>query len=197
MLFCDYGIFKDLPVLLFASKQDWHLWLNENHSQHKGLWLKHAKKSSGKQSVSYDEALEEALCYGWIDSQKQAYDSDYYLQKFTPRGPKSIWSKVNVAKVEALIEAGRMQPAGLAAIESAKQDGRWEAAYDSPGASKVPADFQAALDKNPKAKQFFETLNKTNVHAFCWRLQTAKKPVTRQARIEKFIDMLNRGKKLH
>jgi len=189
--------FKDLPVLLFASKRDWHIWLDENHNQYKGLWLKHAKKSSGKQSVSYGEALEEALCYGWIDSQKQAYDSDYYLQKFTPRGPKSVWSKINVAKVEALTKIGKMQPAGLAAIESAKQDGRWDAAYDSPSASEVPEDFQAALDKNPKAKQFFETLNKTNVYAFCWRVQTAKKPETRIARIEKFIDMLNRGEKLH
>jgi uncharacterized protein YdeI (YjbR/CyaY-like superfamily) len=147
--------------------------------------------------VSYQEALEEALCYGWIDSQKQAYDNDYYLQKFTPRGPKSIWSKNNVAKVESLINMGKMQPAGLAAIEAAKQDGRWNAAYDSPSASKVPEDFQAALDKNPKAKQFFATLNKANVYAFCWRVQTAKKPETRKARIEKFIDMLNRGEKLH
>jgi len=189
--------FKDLPVLLFTSKQDWHIWLDGNHSQHKGLWLKHAKKSSGKESVSYQEALEEALCYGWIDSQKQAYDSDYYLQKFTPRGPKSVWSKINVTKVEALTKVGKMQPAGLAAIESAKQDGRWDAAYDSPSASEIPEDFQAALDKNPKAKQFFETLNKANVYGFCWRVQTAKKSETRIARIEKFIDMLNRGEKLH
>lgn len=190
-------LFKDLPVLLFLSQKDWRTWLDENHSQHKGVWLKHAKKSSGKQSVSYGEALEEALCYGWIDSQKQAYDSNYYLQKFTPRGPKSVWSKNNVMKVEALTKMGRMQPAGLAAIESAKQDGRWDAAYDSPSASKVPEDFQAALDKNPQAKQFFETLNKANVYAFCWRVQTAKKPETRKARIEKFIGMLNRGEKLH
>lgn len=189
--------FKDVPVLLFTSKQDWHIWLNENHSQQKGLWLKHAKKASGKQSVSYDEALEEALCYGWIDSQKQAYDSDYYLQKFTPRGSKSVWSKVNVAKVESLIKMGKMQPAGLAAVALAKQDGRWDVAYDSPSASKVPEDFQAALDRNPKAKQFFETLNKANVYAFCWRVQTAKKPETRKARIEKFIAMLNRDEKLH
>ena len=190
-------LFKDLPVLLFKSQQDWHDWLKENHSRHQGIWLKHAKKSSGKQSVSYGEALEEALCYGWIDSQKQAYDNDYYLQKFTPRGPKSIWSKINVMKVEALTKMGKIQPAGLAVIESAKQDGRWNAAYDSPGASKVPKDFQAALDENPKAKHFFETLNKTNVYAFCWRVQTAKKPETRKARIERFIEMLNRGEKLH
>jgi uncharacterized protein YdeI (YjbR/CyaY-like superfamily) len=190
-------LFKDLPVLLFLSQKYWHTWLKDNHNQPQGVWLKHAKKSSGKESVSYQEALEEALCYGWIDSQKQAYDSDYYLQKFTARGPKSIWSKINVAKVESLIKMGKMQPSGLAAINAAKQDGRWDAAYDSPSASMVPEDFQAALEKNPKAKQFFETLNKTNVYAFCWRVQTAKKPETRIARIEKFIDMLNRGEKLH
>ena len=190
-------LFKDVPVLFFISKQDWRDWLDKHYGQPKGVWLKHAKKASGKQSVSYDEALEEALCYGWIDSQKQAYDSDYYLQKFTPRGPKSVWSKVNVTKVEALTKAGRMRPAGLAAAESARQDGRWDAAYDSPSTSQIPADFQAALDENPKAKQFFETLNKANVYAFCWRVQTAKKPETRKARVERFIEMLNRSEKLH
>ena len=189
--------FKDLPVLLFASQKDWHNWLEDNHNKPQGVWLKHAKKSSGKVSVSYQEALEEALCFGWIDSQKQAYNSDYYLQKFTRRGPKSVWSKTNVAKVEQLAKEGKMQPAGLAAVESAKLDGRWEAAYDSPSTIKVPEDFQAALDKNPKAKRFFETLDKANVYAFCWRVQTAKKPATRLARIEKFIEMLNRGEKLH
>jgi uncharacterized protein YdeI (YjbR/CyaY-like superfamily) len=189
--------YQNLPVLLFRSQQDWHTWLEDNRGHPQGVWLKHAKKASGKQSVSYAEAVEEALCYGWIDGQKQAYDSDYFLQKFTPRGPKSIWSKINVAKVESLIAAGQMQPAGLVAIESAKQDGRWDAAYDSPSANVVPDDFQAALDANPGAKQFFETLNKANVYAFCWRVQTAKKSETRRARIEKFINMLNRGEKLH
>lgn len=189
--------FKDLPVLLFSTPSDWRTWLEENHTQPVGIWLKHAKKSSGKKSISYLEALEEALCYGWIDSQRQACDDDYYLQKFTPRGPKSVWSKINVTKVEALIKMGKMQPAGLKAIDLAKQDGRWAAAYDSPSASKVPEDFQAALDENPKAKQFFNTLNKANIYAFCWRVQTAKKPETRKARIEKFIDMLNGGEKLH
>ena len=190
-------LFKGLPVLLFASQADWHTWLEANHRQPQGVWLKHAKKSSGKESVSYQEALEVSLCYGWIDSQKQAYDRDYYLQKFTPRGPKSIWSKVNVAKVESLINLGKMQPSGLAAVNLAKQDGRWDAAYDSSSTSKVPEDFQDALEKNPQAKQFFETLNKANVYAFCWRVQTAKKPEARKARIERFIDMLNRGEKLH
>lgn len=190
-------MFKGLPVRLFTTQEDWGTWLEENHAQALGVWLKHAKKSSGKTSVSYPEALEEALCYGWIDSQKRAYDNDYFLQKFTPRGPKSVWSKVNVAKVEALTKMGKMQPAGLAAVDLATQDGRWEAAYDSQSTTKVPEDFLAELDKSPKAKQFFMTLNKTNVYAFCWRLQTAKKPETRKARIEKFIDMLKRGEKLH
>lgn len=190
-------LFKDLPVLSFTSQQDWRNWLEENHNQPKGVWLKHAKKASGKTSVSYTEALDEALCYGWIDSLVQKYDDDYYLQKYTPRGPRSVWSKINVGKVEALINKGKMQPAGLAAIELAKQDGRWDAAYDSQSTSKVPEDFQAALDKNPKAKRFFETLTKANVYAFCWRIQTAKKPETRKARIERFIEMLNRGEKLH
>lgn len=189
--------FKDLPVMLFATPDAWRDWLAQNHQQPQGVWLKHAKKASGKQSVSYHEALEDALCFGWIDSQKQTYDNDYYLQKFTPRGPKSIWSKINVAKAEALIGSDRMQPAGLAAIDAAKHDGRWEAAYDSPGSNQIPADFQVALDANPAAKQFFATLNKTNVYSFCWRIQTAKKPETRTARIEKFIAMLARGEKLH
>jgi uncharacterized protein YdeI (YjbR/CyaY-like superfamily) len=190
-------LFNDLPVLLFTSQKDWHTWLAANHNQPKGVWLKHAKKSSDKESVSYQGALEEALCFGWIDSQKQAYDSDYYLQKFTPRGPKSVWSKVNVAKVDALIESGRMQPAGTVAVDTAKQSGAWQAAYDASSTTTVPEDFQAALDRDPEAKRFFETLNKANVYAFCWRLQTAKKSETRAARIEKFIDMLHRGQKLH
>ncbi|HSX06594.1 MAG TPA: YdeI/OmpD-associated family protein [Candidatus Saccharimonadia bacterium] len=189
--------FKELPVILFDSQQDWHSWLDENNLRIKGVWLKHAKKTSGKVSISYAEALEEALCYGWIDGQKQAYDTDYWLQKFTPRGPKSIWSKVNVAKVEALIKENRMHPAGLAAVETAKQNGNWQTAYDSSASLTIPEDFQAALDKNPEAKAFFATLNKTNVYAFCWRVQTAKKPETRQARIEKLIAMLNRNEKLH
>jgi uncharacterized protein YdeI (YjbR/CyaY-like superfamily) len=189
--------FKGLQVLLFATQPDWRAWLEENHVQSQGLWLKHAKKSSGKISVSYQEALEGALCYGWIDSQKQAYDEDYFLQKFTPRGPKSVWSRINVVKAEMLIKSGTMQPAGLVAINLAKQDGRWNAAYDSQSSSKIPEDFLAELNKNPKAKHFFGTLNKANTYGFTWRIQTAKKPETRKARIEKFIEMLSRGEKLH
>ena len=190
-------VIKGLPVLLFDDQSNWHNWLEENHEQTHGIWLKLAKKSSGKSSVSYSEALDEALCYGWIDGQKQTYNNKFWLQKFTPRGPKSIWSKVNVTKAEELIKSGLMRPSGLEAVESAKKDGRWKAAYDSPSSATVPEDFQIALDSSPKAKQFFETLNRVNVYAFCWRIQTAKKPETRKARIEKFIDMLNKGEKLH
>ncbi len=190
-------IFKDLPVLLFNSQETWRSWLEDNHKQSPGLWLKHAKKSSNKKSVSYKEALQEALCYGWIDSQKQAYDDDYYLQKFSPRGPRSVWSKINVSNVEALIKMGKMQPAGLAAINIAKRNGRWDDAYDSASANKIPEDFLVELDKNPKAKEFFRTLNKANVYAFSWRIQTANKPETRNAKIKKFIQMLNRREKLH
>ena len=190
-------VFKELPVLLFSDQQGWQAWLEQNNQGSKGLWLKLAKTSSGKTSLSYAEALEEALCFGWIDGQKQGYDSEYWLQKFTPRGPRSIWSKVNVAKAEILIKSNKMQPEGLAAIESAKKDGRWGAAYDSSSTSTVPEDFQNALNKNPKAKNFFETLNRANVYAFCWRVQTAKKPETRKARIEKFLEMLNKGETLH
>jgi len=190
-------VFNDLPILLFDTQQKWSTWLKENHKQPKGLWLKLAKTSSDKMSVRYAEALEEALRYGWIDGQKQAYNGEYWLQKFTPRNPKSVWSKVNVAKAEALITSGKMQPTGLAAVDLAKQDGRWNAAYDSPSTTTIPEDFQAALDANPKAKQFFETLNRANVYGFYWRIQTAKKSETRRARIEKFIEMLSQGKKLH
>lgn len=190
-------IFKELPVLLFDDQSTWHNWLEENHKQTQGIWLKLAKKSLGKKSITYEDALEEALCYGWIDGQKQTYNNEYWLQKFSPRGSKSIWSKVNVAKAEALIKSGKMQSSGLMIVKSAKKNGRWEAAYDSPSTATVPKDFQAALDKNPKAKQFFDTLNRANVYAFCWRVQTAIKPETRQARIEKFIEMLSKGEKLH
>lgn len=188
---------NNLPVMPFNNQQEWRDWLSKYHDESRGVWLKLAKKSSGESSVTYFEALDQALCFGWIDAIMQKYDEKFYLQKFTPRGPKSVWSKVNVAKAEALIKSGRMQSAGFASIEAAKESGAWQAAYDSQRNSIIPQDFQSALDENPKAKQFFETLNKANVYAFCWRIQTAKKPETRKARIEKFIDMLHRGEKLH
>lgn len=188
---------KDLPILLFKSEDDWRLWLGKNYSQSQGVWLKIAKKDSGVTSVSYLEALDQALCYGWIDGQLQRYDQQYYLQKFTPRRPKSIWSKANIAKTATLIAEGKMQPSGLAAIEHAKQNGQWQRAYDSSSSMSTPADFQAALDKNPTAKEFFRTLKKANTYAFNWRVQTAKTAEIRQSRIEKFIQMLNNHEKLH
>jgi len=188
---------KEIPVLLFADQQAWATWLAENHTTSTGLWLQLAKKASGLTSVSYAEALDVALCYGWIDGQKQSYDEDSWLQKFTPRGTKSIWSKINREKIAQLIERGLMQLAGLAAVESAKQDGRWEAAYDSARTMTVPADFQAALDQSAPAAAFFATLNSANRYAVLWRIQTAKKAETRTKRIEQFIHMLENKEKLH
>jgi uncharacterized protein YdeI (YjbR/CyaY-like superfamily) len=187
----------DLPVVMFEHKQDWADWLDKNHAESPGLWLRLAKKASDLKSVSYNEALEVALCYGWIDGQKKSYDEASWLQKFTPRGPKSIWSKINTEKAEKLIKSGHMKPAGLKAIEDARQDGRWDAAYDSQRGSTVPDDFQAELDKNAQAKAFFATLNSTNRYAILFRIQTAKKAETRAKRIQEFIRMLENHEKLH
>lgn len=182
----------DLPVLLFATQGEWEAWLHEHHVASKGVWLRHAKKASGIQSVSYAEALDVALCYGWIDGQKKSYDESSWLQKWTPRGLKSVWSKVNCDKIQQLIASERMQAAGIAAVDAAKRDGRWEAAYDSPSQASVPDDFQAALDNNPTASAFFATLNKRNRYAILWRIQTAKKAETCAKRIQQFIAMLER-----
>jgi uncharacterized protein YdeI (YjbR/CyaY-like superfamily) len=160
----------DLPVILFEQPKDWAEWLDKHHGNAAGLWLRLAKKASGIQSITYQEALEVALCYGWIDGQKNSYDESSWLQKFTPRGAKSIWSKINREKAEKLIEDGQMKPAGLKAVEAAKQDGRWEAAYDSFSRATVPDDFQAELAKNPEAKAFFETLNRQNRYAILFRI---------------------------
>lgn len=187
----------DIPILLFNSPSKWRAWLDKNGAAIEGVWLKIAKKTARQKTVTYLEALDESLCYGWIDSQKASYDEHFFLQKFTPRRAKSIWSKVNVEKIAALTAAGKMKPAGLAAVEAAKQDGRWEQAYDSSTTMTMPRDFQEALKKSSKAQEFFATLNKTNTYAYLWRIQTAKKPETRQARIEKFVSMLERGEKIH
>ena len=187
----------DLPVLLFAGPNDWEAWLKANHAESRGLWLRLAKKNSDIQSITYAEALEVALCYGWIDGQKKSDDQASWLQKFTPRQRKSLWSKINREKAEALIESTRMTPAGLKAIESAKQDGRWDAAYDSQSKAAVPDDFQAALDQNAKAKTFFATLKGANRYAILFRIHTAKKVDTRTKRIEQFIAMLARGETIH
>jgi uncharacterized protein YdeI (YjbR/CyaY-like superfamily) len=188
---------EQLPVLPFESKKKWADWLAKEHSKSTGVWLKLSKKDSGIPSVTYQEALEVALCYGWIDGQKKAFDQEYWLQKFTPRGPKSMWSKINTEKAEKLIASGEMKTAGLKAIEAAKQDGRWEAAYSSQKSISVPEDFQAALDRNKKANVFFGMLNSVNRYAILFRIQTAKRAETRAKRIQQFVEMLERGEKLY
>ena len=187
----------DLPIKLFKRQEDWADWLDKHYAKSKGLWLRIAKASSKLQSVTYGEALEVALCYGWIDGQKQTYDESSWLQKFTPRGEKSIWSKINRDKALALIASGKMKPAGLAAVEQAKRNGRWDAAYDSQRSVTVPSDFQAELDKNAIAKDFFATLNSVNRYALLFRIQTAKKPETRAKRIQQVIQMLEKQQKIH
>ena len=188
---------KRLPVLLFKHQKAWDAWLRRHVDSSGGVWLRLAKKSSELESVSYQEALDVALCHGWIDGQKQRFDAESWLQKFTPRGPKSIWSKINRAKALELIAQRRMRAAGLAAIERAKENGRWDAAYDSHRTAAPPADFQAALEKRPKAKAFFATLNSQNRYAILFRIQTAKKPETRQKRIDQFVQMLSKHEKLY
>src|ERR1041384_3779805 len=166
----------ELPILPFANKKKWTDWLAKQHDKSAGVWLKIAKKDMGIPSVTYEESLDVALCYGWIDGQKKGFDNEYWLQKFTPRGPKSIWSKINTEKAERLIASGEMKTAGPKAIALAKQDGRWEAAYASQRNVSVPDDFQAALDRNKKAKAFFTTLNSANRYAILFRIYNTKKP---------------------
>ena len=173
----------ELPTLTFESKKKFAEWLAKNHDKSAGAWLKLAKKATGIPSVTYQEALDVALCYGWIDGQKGSFDDKYFLQKFTPRRPKSIWSKINVEKVERLIASGEMKPSGLKAVESAKEDGRWAAAYASQKNISVPVDFQSALEKNKKAKAFFESLTSARRYSFLFRIETAKKAETREKRI--------------
>ncbi|HEV2580872.1 MAG TPA: YdeI/OmpD-associated family protein, partial [Ktedonobacteraceae bacterium] len=181
----------------FVTQQNWEAWLNEHHAESGGIWLKIAKKRAGSMSVSYAQALESALCYGWIDGQKGSLDDQYWLQKFTPRRAKSIWSKVNCVKAETLIAQGRMQAAGLRQVELAKADGRWDQAYASQSNITIPDDFQSELDKNPEAKVFFSTLDRINRYAILFRIQTAKKAETRVARIQKFIDMLSKHETIY
>lgn len=187
----------DLPVLPFESEQAWEAWLEAHHADSQGVWLKIAKASSGQPTVTYQEALGVALCFGWIDGQKNKFDEQYWLQKFTPRRPKSIWSKINRDKIAILTEQGKMRPAGLREVQRAQQDGRWDAAYESQSSATIPEDLQKALDANPAAQAFFKTLNSVNRYAILHRIMTAKKPETRQQRIEKFIAMLSDGKKLY
>lgn len=186
-----------LATLSFESQGDWAVWLDDHHADTPGLWLKIAKSGAGIRSVTYLGALEVALCYGWIDGQKAARDEQYWLQKFTPRRPKSGWSKVNRQKVEALIAAGKMRPAGQHQVDLAKADGRWDAAYDSQSASTIPPDFQREMERYPGALTFFQTLDSANRYAFLYRIQTAKRPETRAARIQKFAAMLSRHEQIH
>jgi uncharacterized protein YdeI (YjbR/CyaY-like superfamily) len=186
-----------LPTKKFASAKAWQTWLAENYNKSNGVWLMFAKKNADKQTVTYAEALDVALCYGWIDGQKKSHDEQYWMQKFVPRLSKSIWSKKNIEHTERLIKEGKMQPAGLKAIEAAKANGRWEKAYDAQSKMTVPEDFLNALKKNKKANAFFKTLNRTNLFSIAFRLQTAKKEETRQKRIAKIIEMLEREEKFH
>jgi uncharacterized protein YdeI (YjbR/CyaY-like superfamily) len=185
------------PTLFFDSQTGWEAWLAENGAEAKGVWLKIARKEPGILSVNYAEALESALCYGWIDGQKAALNEQHWLQKFTPRGAKSGWSKINRAKAEALIASGRMQAAGLRQVELARADGRWDMAYESQRTIGIPEDLQAALDQHPDAGAFFATLDSANRYAVLYRVTTAKKPETRAARIIKLVEMLDRKEKIH
>jgi uncharacterized protein YdeI (YjbR/CyaY-like superfamily) len=187
----------ELPIHLFAGPDELEAWLDENHASSQGIWLKIAKKGAPEASVTYGEALELALCFGWIDSQKRGFDKTHFLQRFTPRRPRGRWSKINREKAEALIEAEKMRPAGLAEVEAAKADGRWEAAYEGQRTAKVPPDLQRELDANPAAAEFFASLSSANRYAIVYRLDEAKKPETRERRLRKFIAMLERGEKIH
>jgi uncharacterized protein YdeI (YjbR/CyaY-like superfamily) len=187
----------DLPIHPFASAAEMEGWLEANHASSEGIWLKIAKKGSGIASVTYAEALELALCFGWIDSQKRGFDEQYFLQRFTPRRPAGKWSQINREKAEALIAAGAMRPAGLAEVEAAKADGRWDAAYAGQRTAKVPDDLQRELDRNKAARDFFAGLDSANRYAILYRLEDAKKPETRERRLRKFVAMLERREKIH
>ena len=187
----------DVPILPFADKKAWDRWLEKNHAKASGVWIMIGKKSSATRSVTYLEALDVALAYGWIDSQKRGHDETRFLQKFTPRGKRSIWSAVNRAKAVALIASGDMKPAGLAEVERARSDGRWEAAYEPQSKAQVPPDLQVALDTNPGASKFFATLSSQNRYAILFRVHTARKAETRAKRIEQFVAMLARRETIH
>jgi uncharacterized protein YdeI (YjbR/CyaY-like superfamily) len=188
---------QGLPVIAFASLPEWEAWLEANHATSKGLWLKIAKKGAGVETVTYDQALDVALCYGWIDGQKGAFDDRFWVQRFTPRGPRSKWSRVNRDKASELLRRGKLKPAGVAEVERAQRDGRWEAAYESQSGSTVPDDLRAALDQHPKAKAFFDTLDRANRYAILYRLGDAKRPETRARRLAQYVAMLEEGRKLH
>lgn len=187
---------QELPIVKAADQRAWRRWLETNHATVPGIWLKFAKKGSPTSSVSYAEAIEEALCYGWIDGQVRRHDEHFYLQRFTPRRPKSRWSQINREKATRLIDEGRMRPAGLAQIAAAKADGRWEAAYPAQSAATVPEDFQRALQENDRARAFFETLTGSTRYAFLYRLHHVSEAEARNERIRNYIELLSAGKTL-
>lgn len=184
-------------IVAFETPHAWELWLEAHHKDTQAVWVRFYKKASGKRTITYDEALDEALCFGWIDGLVNKYDEESYLQRFTPRKKKSNWSKRNTEHVERLIKLKKMRASGLAEVEAAKKDGRWERAYESPAHITLPEDFKKELQKNKKAQAFFDTLNKTHVYAIAYRLITAKKPETNERRKRQIIDMLERGEKFH
>lgn len=186
---------KEYQTLPFASPALWEQWLSAHHDQCAGVWIKMAKKASGIASIAHDGALDVALCYGWIDGQRKTLDDSFFLQKFTPRRPKGLWSQRNVEKIAALMATGRMRPAGLAEVAAARRDGRWEAAYASPQNMTIPADFQQALAENERARATFDSLSRSDAYAIAWRLVTAKKPETRQRRFDTLLAILERGEK--
>lgn len=187
----------ELPVRLFKDAAAWEAWLARQHANSAGMWLRIAKAASNVTSVSYAEALDVALCYGWIDGQRKPLDGTHFLQKFTHRRPRSMWSRINTEKVERLVEAGRMTEAGLAEIEAAKRDGRWNAAYASWGSGAVPEDLRRALDARPAAMERFAQLDGRNRYAIVFRVETAKRPETRRTRIEKYVEMLAEGRTIY
>lgn len=180
-------------IIEFKSQKEWRTWLSKNHRSSDGIWMRIYKKDSGQVTIYYPAALDEALCFGWIDGQKKSHDDKSFLQRFTPRRARSIWSKINIGHVARLTAAGKMMPAGLEQVEKAKADGRWAQAYDSPRAATVPEDFLKELRKSKKAEAFFKTLRKSQLYSITWRIQTAKKPETRARRIELIVKMLARG----
>jgi uncharacterized protein YdeI (YjbR/CyaY-like superfamily) len=190
-------IAENLKIISFPDASHFDKWLEKNHSSFKGIWMRIFKKGSGKKSIDYTAALDEALSYGWIDGQKAKGNDESWLQKFTPRGAKSGWSRNNTLHAERLIKTGKMKPSGLKEVMEAKKDGRWQKAYESQHSASLPDDFKKALDKNKKAKSFFETLNKVNVYTIIYRLHTAKKPETRERRFKKFMEMLEKGEKFY
>jgi uncharacterized protein YdeI (YjbR/CyaY-like superfamily) len=187
----------ELQQIHFASDSDWEQWLEDNHADSGGVWIKMAKKDSGIDSVRYPEVLDTAICFGWIDGRREALDERFFLQRFTPRRPRSRWSRINRDKAERLIAGGRMRPAGLAEVERAKEDGRWAAAYEGQRSMAVPDDLQRELDARPEAKAFFAELSSQNRYAILYRLHDAKRPETRARRLEKFVAMLEAGEKIH